>query len=470
LLNFLSTSLDEASEFTNANRRLLLLTLTITCSLGQVASTIYVSSVPAIASALDTSVSRVQLTFVAYLAAFAVSMLVLGPLSDRYGRRRTMILGMSLSALGGIACAASPTIEFLIGARVLQGIGLSAGLVVGRATVRDLYGEDGAAQIIAGLSIVLTLLQALAPIPGGYLQAWIGWRANFVAVTVLTAAALALVLRYVPDSTGGDRTRPQTGAVLALARTMLAGYRGLIHTRRFVAYALTAAGAHAGFHIFAAGAPAVLIIGFAIPPQDYGYYASLPPMGFLVGSFLSNRLTRRLGTDGLIAIGSAVLIPAGFAMVGLAVLHFGSPYAIVGPMVLICCGSGLITPNAVAASLGVKVDIVGAASGLASFLQMAGAACATAALSVGPSGNPLVLAVVVASAGLFAVAAFGSLVQFARFPANAEARVGPARFTKRRVNGRVIRDPPSGRSGPASPPATGLLRPRQRILRAPAGS
>jgi MFS transporter, DHA1 family, multidrug resistance protein len=200
LLKLLSANLDEANQFTNASRRLLLLTLTITCSLGQVASTIYMPSVPAIASALETSVSRVQLTFVAYLAAFAVSMLVLGPLSDRCGRRRTMILGISLSALGSIACAASPTIELLIGARILQGIGLSGGMVVGRATIRDLYGEDGAAQIIAGLSIVLTLLQALATIPGGYLQAWIGWRANFAAVAILTGVALALVLRYVPES------------------------------------------------------------------------------------------------------------------------------------------------------------------------------------------------------------------------------------------------------------------------------
>ena len=164
----------EPGKLASASHRPLIVTLTITCSLGLVASTIYVPSVPAIAAALETSVSRVQLTFVAYLAAFAVSMLVLGPLSDRYGRRRTIILGVLLSALGSIACAASPTIEFLIGARILQGIGLSGGMVVGRATIRDVYGEDGAAQIIAGLSILLTLLQAFAPIPGGYLQAWVG--------------------------------------------------------------------------------------------------------------------------------------------------------------------------------------------------------------------------------------------------------------------------------------------------------
>ena len=448
LLNLRSTNFREANEFYNASRRLLLLTLTIVCSLGQVASTIYVPSIPAIASALETPVSRVQLTFVAYLAAFAVSMLVLGPLSDRYGRRRTMTLGISLSALGSILCAASPTIGFLIGARVLQGVGLSGGMVVGRANIRDCYGEEGAAQIIAGLSIVLTLLQALAPIPGGYLQAWIGWRANFVAVAILAVVALALVLRYVPESSPREGpARPEATALLA--RTMLASYRSLLQTRRFAAYALTAAGAHAGFHIFTAGAPAVLIIGLAIAPQDYGYYASLPPIGFLVGSFLSNRLTRRLGVDHLIAIGSAVLIPAGFAMVALAALRFGGPYAIVGPMVLICCGSGLITPNAVAGSLGVKVGIVGAASGLASFTQMIGAAGATAALSLGGNGNPLVLAVVIASAGLFAVTAFGSL-----------AGVQSSRPS----------DPPSGRYEPATPAVTDRPQPRLRTLRAPAGS
>jgi DHA1 family bicyclomycin/chloramphenicol resistance-like MFS transporter len=400
--------------------RPLLLTLTITASLGMVASTIYVPSIPAIASALGTSVGQVQLTFAGYLLAFAVSMLVLGPLSDRYGRRRTMIFGVALSTLGSIACAASPTIEFLIAARILQGIGLSAGMVVGRATIRDLYGEKGAAQIIAAQAIVMTLLQAFAPIPGGYLQIWIGWRANFAVIALFALASLALVVRYVPEARAADHTRSQTGALLA--RTMLARYRTLIGTRRFLAYALTAAGSHAGFHIFAAGAPAVLIVGFGIAPEDYGYYASLPPMGFLVGSFLSSRLARRLGVDGLIAIGSTVLIPAGFVMVALALLHVVNPYAIVGPMMLICCGSGLITPNAVAGSLGVDVGIVGAASGLASFIQMTGAAGATAAVSLGASGNPIVLASVIACAGLFAVTAFCSLTQLARLPAKADAR------------------------------------------------
>jgi DHA1 family bicyclomycin/chloramphenicol resistance-like MFS transporter len=390
--------------FVDARRRVLLLTLTTASSLGMVASTIYVPSIPAIASALETSIARVQFTFVGYLLAFALSMLVLGPLSDRYGRRRTIIAGLMLSALGSVACALSPTIEFLIAARVVQGIGACSGLVVGRAITRELWARDAAARIIAGRAIAATLMQAFAPVLGGYVQGCFGWRANFVVVAVLACAAIVLVIRCVPQDCSADHPPFRIGAILA-------GYRNLIGTRRFLSYAFTAAGSHAGFHIFAAGAPAVLIAGLGVRAEDYGFYAALPPMGFLVGSFLSNRLAQRLGIDGLVAIGSLVLVPAGSTMVTLALLGATSPYAIIAPMILVCCGSGLITPNATAGSLGVNAGFVGTAAGLGSFMQMTGAAAATAALSLGPAGSPVMLASVIALAGLFAVTAFGSLIQ-----------------------------------------------------------
>ena len=395
-------------------QRVLLLTLTMTSSLGMVASTIYVPSIPAIAGAFETSIARVQLTFVGYLLAFAASMLVLGPLSDRYGRRRTILYGLALSAISSVACALSPSIDFLIAARVVQGIGACAGLVVGRAITREVWGREAAARVIAGRAIAATLMQAFAPILGGYLQGWFGWRCNFVVIGVIACVAMALVTRYVPEGRAATAAPSRTGG-------MLASYRTLIGTRRFLSYAFTAAGSHAGFHIFAAGAPAVLIVGFGIPPEDYGFYASLPPMGFLVGSFLSNRLTRRLGIDGLITIGCTVLIPAASIMVTLALLGVASPYAVIGPMILICCGSGLITPNATAGSLVVNAGMVGTASGLGSFIQMTGAAGATALLSLGPSGSPLMLASIIALVGLFAATAFGSLIQLDQRPVQAAA-------------------------------------------------
>ncbi|MFZ3235074.1 MAG: multidrug effflux MFS transporter [Stellaceae bacterium] len=401
--------------FTVIRRRIVLLSLTASSALGLVASTIYVPSVPAIARGLHTSVAHVQLTFVGYLLAFAISMLVLGPLSDRFGRRRTVLCGLALSAVASIICALSPTIEILIAARVLQGIGACAGLVVGRALTREIWGPAAAAQVIAGRAIAATLMQACAPVVGGYLQAWIGWRANFAAVAALACLAMVLMVCFVPAR--GPALHPSAGI-----RGIAASYRALIATRRFIAYAFAAAGAHAGFHIFAAGAPAVLIGKFGVTPELYGYYAALPPLGFLVGSFFSSRLTVRRGVNGMIRIGSAVLIPAGLVMLALAMFHVPSPFAVVGPMIFVCCGSGLITPNATAGSLGVNPQIVGAASGLGSFIQMSGAAAATAALSLGPSGSPLALAAVIAFAGLFCVTSFGSLMQADEAPGEARAR------------------------------------------------
>ena len=303
----------------------------------------------------------------------------------------------------------------LIAARILQGIGACAGMVVGRALTREIWGPAAAAQVIAGRAIAATVMQACAPVLGGYLQQWFGWRANFAAVAVLACFAMVLMIRYVPDRGVGPFAR-STG------EGMLASYRTLIGARRFLGYTLAAAGAHAGFHIFAAGGPAVLIGSFGISPERYGYYAALPPLGFLVGSFFSNRLTGRLGVNGLITIGTTVLIPAGFFMVLLALLHVAGPFAVIGPMIFVCCGSGLITPNAAAGSLGVNPRIAGAASGLGSFIQMGGAATATAALSLGRSGSPLTLAIVIALAGLFCVTAFGSLMQPGRPGVKADAR------------------------------------------------
>ena len=157
-------------------------------------------------------------------------------------------------------------------------------------------------------------------------------------------------------------------------------------------------------------------------PQQYGLYAALPPLGFLVGSFFSNRLTNRLGVNGMIKIGAAVLIPAGLLMLSLVLLHVSGPFVIIGPMIFVCCGSGLITPNATAGGLGTNPRIVGAASGLGSFIQMTGAAGATAALSLGPGGSPLVLALIIAFAGLFCVTSFGSLMPASPVAAEVDAR------------------------------------------------
>jgi MFS transporter, DHA1 family, multidrug resistance protein len=392
----------------------LLLSLTVSLSLGLVASTIYVPSVPAIASGLHTSIARVQFTFVAYLVAFAASMLVLGPLSDRFGRKRILICGLALTGCSAVGCAAAPTIGVLIAARVLQGLGACAGMVIGRAATRDIWKLETAAQILAGRVIASTLLQASAPVLGGYLQIWFGWRANFVAVAVFSCFAIALVVCYLP---GGDRRHNLE------PWPMLTSYRALMATRRFLGYTFSGTGAHAGFHIFAAGAPAILIGKFGLSPDQYGYYAALPPLGYIIGSFVSRCVTGRLGIDRVITLGTMVLIPAALTMLALTLAEFANPLVIVGPMIFVCCASGMINANAAVGSLGSNPRIAGAASGLGSFIQMAGAAIATAALALGPSGSPILLSLIIACAGLFCVISFNSMISSQRVSAGTGAPV-----------------------------------------------
>jgi len=379
-----------------------LVTMTLIGSFGIAASTIYVPSVPAIASALGAPIAGVQLTFAAYLGVFAAGMPIVGPLSDRYGRRRVLLYGLVLSIAGSVLCAASPSLGALIAARAVQALGACAGLVVGRALIRDRYPREEAARIIAGLSFTITLAQALAPVAGSHLARWGGWRASFVAVALLAGVALLLALRHIPGSASATRTEPQPFRPGESYSTLITG-------RRFLAYTLAATGASAGFQLFSAGGAAVLVGGLGVSPEAFGYYAMLPPAGFLVGSFLARRLTPRLGVDGMIACGGAVLVASVTLMLVLALGGVTTPLAIVGPMVVVCCGSGLLTPNAVAGALSVKPEIGGTASGLLSFIQLGGAASATFVLSRLDSHSAVALSGVIAICAAAGIGAFALL-------------------------------------------------------------
>lgn len=380
-----------------------LLTMTLIGCFGIAASTIYVPLVPAIAAELGARLAGVQLTFAFYLVIFALGMPVVGPMSDRCGRRRVLFTGLAFSIIGSALCAASPSLSILITGRAIQAVGACAGLVVGRAVIRDRYSREEAARVIAGLSFTITLAQALAPVAGSYLGGWGGWRAGFVAVALVAGIALLLGIRHLPD-----RTQSPSDPV-AESRNYLAAYRALITAPNFLAYTLAATGASAGFQLFSAGGAAVLVSGFGMSAQSFAFMAVLPPAGFLVGSVLVRRLTPRLGLDGTIACGTVVLGAAAATMLGLALGHIATPLAVVAPMIFLCCGSGLLTPNAVAGALSIKPEIGGAASGFLSFTQLGGAAAATCLLSRLDNHSSLALSGVIALAVAIGIGGYGLL-------------------------------------------------------------
>ena len=169
-------------------------------AIGQVATSIYLPSMPAMTEALHTDGATMQLTLTAYLLGFALSQLVYGPLSDRYGRRPALFAGLVLYVAASAACALAGTIDELIVARLFQAMGACAGPVVGRAVVRDLYDGERAAKALGYVGFVLAVSPAFAPVLGAHLHGWFGWRANFIFVALFGAVIGVLMWRKLGET------------------------------------------------------------------------------------------------------------------------------------------------------------------------------------------------------------------------------------------------------------------------------
>ena len=389
--------------------------LVATNSLGLAATTIYAPSLPAIARSLQVSATAAQNTMTVYLVAYGAAMLLLGPLSDHLGRRRLLIAGTILFALGSTLAAFANRIEVLMVARALQAIGACAGMAIGRAIVRDVFSHTGTARALAVISVALGITPILAPLLGGYLQVWWGWRASFVFLALAGACVAAVVLWRVPES---RRAHADGGSKPPL----LGGLLRLLRERRYLGYTLVVGGTSSTFYAFLTAAPLILITRLGVTPDAFGRYIVLGTCGAVLGSIWSRHHVGRVGVDYLIGIGVAALFLAGLLVALLA--SFAHPWAVVAPLFLVSIGTGLCLPNANAGGLGILPEFAGAAAGLSGFIQMV--FCSAATLTMAAADNrtalPLALcwlcAALVAAAGAWLTRASGPRIADRRLPAN----------------------------------------------------
>ena len=245
---------------------------------------VIVPALPATARALDLSVSTAQLTITLYLVGLAAGQLLYGPVSDRYGRRPVVLIGLTLFTAAGIATVLAPTGGCLIGARILQSIGGCAGLVLGRAAVRDGAAPDKAAGQLALLGLVLALIPAIAPTIGGYVTAYVSWRAAYGLLAVfggLTLLACAVLL-------------PETLAPHAATRgvSMTGSYVRLLRSSGFLGYSVGGACSTSAFYGFISASPFIFERHLHQPTQSIGIFYVFLMGGVALGSVWANRIAR----------------------------------------------------------------------------------------------------------------------------------------------------------------------------------
>ncbi|MDX2224776.1 MAG: multidrug effflux MFS transporter [Rhodospirillaceae bacterium] len=379
--------------------RLLKFILMLTISASSLAVQIFLPSLPSVQGHFNVTAAEVQLAVSIPLLCVAAGTLFWGVLSDRYGRKPMLMAGLAIFLVGSVMSIFAPNIAALVGGRIIQAFGSAAGVVISRAIVRDVYGRERAAAVLASLIAVMVLAPMMAPIIGGALVDLIGWYGNFIFMAVFVAATLALTAVGLPETNRAPIALP---GVLSL----VAGYGRLLRSGDFRAYALQSAFMIAVFYVFLSAAPYVVLTVMGRTATEYGLCFILSTIGYLGGNIATNRLTERWGIDRMIRLSLVIGFASNFGVLGVVAAGWWNPIALFIPLIGTGLANGMALPNSNAGAVSVYPELAGTASGLLSFIQLGLAAVFAQAAGSIQNGTPYPLAV------FMCVAIVGAMVAF----------------------------------------------------------
>ena len=343
---------------------LVVLVLATLLGIQPVTTDLYLPALPALAGSFTAPMSQAQLTLSSLLLAFGVSQLVWGPLSDRFGRRPILLIGLAAYLVAAIGSALAPSMAQLIVWRTLQGAAMGAVVMCARALVRDLYQpQDGARIMSKGLSGLGLLACVSAPV-GGLLAQHYSWRAALLAVAVFGAAALALVvLRFKETLTHKNPQALQSA-------TLLNTWRSILGNPAFLAYSALSAASYGGLFTFLASSSFVFITRLGLSKTQFGMTMLLTSVSYIAGTFLCRRLLLRFSVPKTTAIAACISLTAGTLMGGLAWAGLADVWAILLPMGLFMVGHGIHQPCGQSGAIGPFPKSAGAASAMNGFFMM----------------------------------------------------------------------------------------------------
>jgi DHA1 family bicyclomycin/chloramphenicol resistance-like MFS transporter len=366
---------------------------------GLVAMTVCLPSMPDWSGVFGRPQDQVQLTFSGFVLTFGLLQLVYGPLSDRYGRRAMILSGLAVCIAGSVLAALAHSLPLLVAARVLQGAGAAAGMVVGRAAVQDLFHGPQRTRVMAYVGMTLGLCPPAGTLIGGQIHEALGWQANFVGVAALgvllfaaawwrlprrPASPTPTLTTITPASPAGglirgsgsraigsadpvSRASRATGALSILA-VMGRAYAKLLRMPVYLLHVAILGFTTAAFYMFLSGAPLVLR-SYGVGAGEVGLYIMVVPLSYIVGNFLTSRLVQRRGGPRLMRLGQAFSLAGTLLMLSLGLAGLHTPLAFALPLLLMGIGHGLLVPPCLVATVALMPSLAGAASALAGVSQ-----------------------------------------------------------------------------------------------------
>ena len=376
----------------------MIVVLGVMVALGPLTIDMYLPALPKIADELSVSSSVVQLTLTGTLAGLALGQLIVGPLSDSLGRRRPLMAGIVLHMLASVICMLAPNLVVLGLARVLQGIGAAAAMVVAIAVVGDLFAESAAAPVLSRLMLVLGVAPVLAPSLGAAVLLHASWHWVFTALVVLAGALLLVAALALPETLPASHRRPLR------VRGIAATYVELLRDARFVILVLVAALGMSGLFAYIAGASFVLQGRFGLDQQAFALVFGAGAVALIGATQFNVVLLKRFAPQSIVLWALVAALLSGAVFVGLSTAHVGGLAGFVVPVWAILAAMGFVIPNAPAVALSRHTDAAGTAAALLGAAQF-GLGAAVAPL-VGVLGNDeLALAVVMTAGVLIALLA-----------------------------------------------------------------
>ncbi|CAN1543522.1 ProP Permeases of the major facilitator superfamily [Rhabdaerophilaceae bacterium] len=390
---------------TETNSRAFLVLLVFLSMVGPLTLNILVPSMPGMAESLRAPKESVQLTLSLYLMGMAASQLVLGSLADRFGRRPVVVLALITYVAASLAAFLAPTVEWLILARILQSFGGTAGLTLARTMIRDLHGRNTSASMIGYVTMALMVAPMVAPLLGGLIDDFFGWRAIMIFCAILGTVAFLIAALSLPE------TRPVSFVVATWGDI---GRRSgmLLRNARFMGFLGTGAFCSSIYFVFIGTAPHLMIDVLKLPKLQYGLWFVAIALAFMCGNYMSGRFAERVGVEHLIYRGNVISVVGAVIMLATSLFGQLSPVTLFLPIMLTSFAAGLVLPSAAAGGIGIDPQAAGASSGLLGFSQMGLGALASFAGGKVTTDSALPLA------GFILFFAFAALIAgwFARRP------------------------------------------------------